>query len=787
MTKQLYLSTYDHGGYILWNGDFRARLESGEAWLRKYPKFKLGLDNESFAYDIFDEISPEINEKIREMLKNYKGRFGIGSTTYGQPLSVFISNESNVRQLTYAIRANLKHFGTTPEVYAISEHALHGQIPQLALSCGYKAALMRTHFMMYGYNPTYDSPWGLWYGDDGSAIPTVPTYEGEGNEFGITTLDNWILTRWPDQTDKSPEMFLEKFNKIEPLLATRYDDITLRCEGLPAFAETKENYHWILLEEIFGLYGEPKDEYRPDPTEFVVRMPWGYCGNEIWNGCREAENRVQLAETLDAFTWMLGGESDGERLERAWKNLMVAQHHDVQICGLLTDSRKYIPASLAASDEVISGAEKQIGSKLSGGENMLAAVNINSFETEALLELECVLERSKGAPGFVVCSGDERIIPEVLPVEYRSNGKITRAILRFPAKLKPYSAKVYRAVPAYDGEPCEPECRIEVDGLKIRTPYADIALSDKGGIASIVSRGREVVRSAEGTLIAGVIDGVDCRSVGTWHIINGKNMVEAISRGMIGSIPYSFTLKFYAHTPRIDCEAVFTHNGERIGSVAPSTDFKLNFNGFVHENKLRFLLETPLAGVGRADRPFMDIVTDDKYVQGLTWAAVCEDEAGLAVFNKGSMCLTREPGAVSVPLAYANDYIWGRRMLWGEYRHQFALWPMGAFDPSELNREARKYQTPPHTFAPSDREGGAEEIIFLRPEYSDSASGSAVLVEDGRLRVRVYEDAGKTASAAIKSDFAVLAGECDLMNNPIGGADSSLSPRRIKTYILERK
>ena len=36
-----------------------------------------------------------------------------------------------MRQLVYGIRADQRHFGYTPVVYLMSEHAMHSQIPQL--------------------------------------------------------------------------------------------------------------------------------------------------------------------------------------------------------------------------------------------------------------------------------------------------------------------------------------------------------------------------------------------------------------------------------------------------------------------------------------------------------------------------------------------------------------------------------------------------------------------------------------------------------------------------------
>jgi len=158
----MFLLSYDHGGHILWDELFEKHLDSACEWLKKYPKFKIGLDNECFAYDFYNESNPDLIIKIKKMLVEFKGRFGIGSCTYGQPLSVFINDESNVRQLIYAYRTNYKFFGMNPPWYAVSEHAFHTQIPQLVKQTGYRGILMRTHFMMYGFNPVYDIPCGIW-------------------------------------------------------------------------------------------------------------------------------------------------------------------------------------------------------------------------------------------------------------------------------------------------------------------------------------------------------------------------------------------------------------------------------------------------------------------------------------------------------------------------------------------------------------------------------------------------------------------------------------------------
>jgi len=56
---------------------------------------------------------------------------------------------------------------------------------------------------------------------------------------------------------------------------------------------------------------------RTDDNDFHGKMPWGYCGSEIFNGCRAAEVDAAIAERLNAMAVALGGTSQQEKLEEA--------------------------------------------------------------------------------------------------------------------------------------------------------------------------------------------------------------------------------------------------------------------------------------------------------------------------------------------------------------------------------------------------------------------------------------------------------------------------------------
>ncbi len=737
MKKTMYLMSYDHGGYVFWRERFYEKLLEAEQLLRKYPNFKIGLDNESFAYEEFGRTDPKVIEKIKSMLKEFKGRFGIGASTYGQPLSAFVCEESNYRQLTYAIRTNLEIFGVTPPVYAISEHALHSQLPQLLNQVGYKQAIIRTHFMMYGYNPTINAPYCSWIGDDGSSIPAVPTYDGEGAQFGKTTVDNWFLTRWPDVTDESPEDFAEQFKHIEPLLASRYDDLDLRCERMIEHTVENQQYKWVLLEDLGDIYdGVEQTPFVTKPDDFTLRMPWGYCGGELMRLVRMCENNCVVAERCDAAAYILTGESMQKDMETAWKNALIMQHHDLQICGLIDETQAFSDASLTASNHVIDRSMEIIANSFNRGENSVVIFNPLDKSVEMPVKVRIQFGIKNKGTGFKAICGDEVIACE-FDYEQQRKKECVCATVYFTATLKPFSAKCYDIIP--DNSVISVPMQQEKD--KIETDNYIICLDDNG-IKSIYSKKmrRYISAADKGMLFRGVINDKEEVSSGKWHIYSYNQFVIAEQIGNIGTITYKFTMTVHNSLDRIECDVTFSHHGEKIG-VAGQYEFLDDTNGFIHEKKLRFALPVVSDNLGYRDMPFVIGDTENSYLQGNYWTGI---EGELAYLNKGAMCSVREDDCFSLPLEYSNEYVWGKRILFGDYEHSFAIMPYK--DTTKVHLEAYEYNHQPVIYVAEKGRGKySGEIEFIDCKMTDNLLTTALYAENGNLYMRVYETEGKSA------------------------------------------
>jgi hypothetical protein len=795
----VYMLTYDHGGLILWGSDhFRERLENAIEWLDKYPTFKIGLDNEAQIYDYFAENEPALLEELTGYLEKYKGRFAIGSCTYGQPLSQFINEESNIRQIYYAVKACQEHFNYRPPVYLMSEHAMHSQIPQILNGFDFDGAIMRTHFMMYGYNPTFDVPIGWWKGLDGSTIATIPTYPGEGAEFGKTPVDNWILTRYPGpECSDSMEVFRKQFIHIHPLLASRADDSGLRREGLVSKYENNPQYQWILLDELMDIFPEPEMEMVTLPNDFTVRMPWGYCGNEIWNGCRKAEVQVLTAERLASLEFLHGGQSYEQELEESWKNLLLAQHHDVQIVGLLPEAHKLLPASIHYSEEVIQSAMNYFALNMSGtGIRQVTVFNPHSWPITRWITTDIAL--SKGEAGaFVVRTGNMEIPVRIISAHRFSDESILEGRIAFKAELPPLSITSFSVIPS-DGNPMMKSSEISVDeeNMRIINPFIEIKLSQHGGIESIrnVVTGEFITGKTERSgFFAGTINGTYCESAGRWIIHrSGESTpwVEASEYGFISDIPYHFEITVYEDSPQIDCKVEFSINGQKIGLL--SDNKRDSHSPFVHNKKLRFKffpnIDEQAAGI--RDLPFAIAETMDSCIEGNYWTALSDGKIGIAFFNKGTMGSIRESdGSLSIPLAYAMYYIWGTRMLYGNYSYEFAIYPFaGQWEKTDLHKSALEYNFPVPVVATDPGNGKPGNRVDLLSSGSDHVILSALYPSAGKVYIRFYEYKGLPCDISLpifKEEKSIT--EVNLMGTTLNQVSETIhfNPWQIKTFRIE--
>ena len=277
----------------------------------------------------------------------------------------------------------------------------------------------------------------------------------------------------------------------------------------------------------------------------------------------------------------------------------------------------------------------------------------------------------------------------------------------------------------------------------------------------------------------------------------GRLLRSALSQtqseyGFIGGIPYTFEIRFRADSPRLDCRVSFHFENERIGQL--SEDVRDTTSAFVHEAKLRFKLfpATGTDAVGVHELPFSISETKNRYVDGIHWSAVADQEKGAAFYNRGTMGTVREDdGGFSMPLAYAMNYIWGIRMLTGEFSYEFAFEPfVGKWRNADLHRKALEYNFPVVSVCSAVGSGRLGDTVQPLSVGAAGVMVSALYPEGAKTYLRLFDYSDQAAEAAV----AFGNGEARLEKTDLLGRDEKpasslvrLRPWQFQTFRVELK
>ena len=246
----------------------------------------------------------------------------------------------------------------------------------------------------------------------------------------------------------------------------------------------------------------------------------------------------------------------------------------------------------------------------------------------------------------------------------------------------------------------------------------------------------------------------------------------------------------HADSPRLDFSVKFHFENQRIGVLSDEKrDAK---SGFIHEAKLRFKLYPAVgdSATGVRDVPFGVAETGAAYVEGIHWAALADGSTGIAIFNRGSMGSVRETdGGFSIPLAFAMYYIWGTRMLTGDFTYEFALYPFdGEWRQANLHRSSLEYNFPFVAVASAAGDERLGHEVRLVDAASPDAMVTALYSAGGRTYVRLFEYQGR----ATRAELRYLKGrarltEVDLAGNEKGpvNAPVALGPWQFRTLRID--
>lgn len=267
-----------------------------------------------------------------------------------------------------------------------------------------------------------------------------------------------------------------------------------------------------------------------------------------------------------------------DEIEKAWKNHISAQNHDITICFLDKSAEEYDEKAENIAKGLIKDLGREIIKNIKIKDCDSAIVIFNPYSFNLNKEIIFNLEFEKPISGFKMINYKNKEVNfDVLKME-KENEKIKNAKIFFKADIPSLGYSVYRVL---KDKKINPEQNY-VDE-KIKTKHFEIKLKQNGGLEYLIDRNKNKILISS-SFLSGRINDVYCESEGEFiKKLKRKNFYEITESGKIGGVPYEVNLNIYKDLPYFDVKIKINYNGEKIGRA----------NGFDQKEKLHFKLNLP--------------------------------------------------------------------------------------------------------------------------------------------------------------------------------------------------
>ena len=105
------------------------------------------------------------------------------------------------------------------------------------------------------------------------------------------------------------------------------------CPKAIRSSPTQYPVEFVTLKEYLDKYGEDPKETIYLPMDALDKwLTWGIGGDQMRILDRKVEGLLLAARSSMPLPSALGAKSQAERLDKAWKDLMASQSHDVGLC-----------------------------------------------------------------------------------------------------------------------------------------------------------------------------------------------------------------------------------------------------------------------------------------------------------------------------------------------------------------------------------------------------------------------------------------------------------------------
>lgn len=362
-----------------YHGGSRGHMPAG-SWrdilnaMRAIPEWKISLDIEPASWDDLRREDPQAYREIQKLLDDraVNARVEVVNGTFSQPFGWAQGGESNIRQLLRGREVLKEHFpNAVIETYAVQEPCWASCLPQLLRSLGFTAAVLKDPGTAWGgYAAGFDAETVNWVGPDGTSIAAVPRYACEE-----------LLHVWETESVTGSAEFSRKCvaHGIAHPSGNCFQDLGWAARPKVAGAHIR----FVTWREYMKQVADkPQKQWRFSPEDILTTLPWGEKTLQtLAQQVRSAENRVLVAEKMASMAAALhGGSYPAERLQRAWDQLLWAQHHDAWITATTRTGRQawafQVASETMETEEIGTAIIGSSAETLSRGENRPASVPI---------------------------------------------------------------------------------------------------------------------------------------------------------------------------------------------------------------------------------------------------------------------------------------------------------------------------------------------------------------------------------------------------------------------------
>lgn len=309
-----------YGHYPMWVTQFMVDK------LTEHPEWQLGLEIEPETWDTVKVKEPVAYNNFKNIATDKRVEFT--NPAYAQPYCYNISGESIIRQFEYGIKKIHQHFpDVTFTTYSVEEPCFTSSLPLILRLFGFKYAVLKCPNTCWGgYTAPYGGQLVNWIGTDGTAILTVPRYASEELEDNST----WQTKAW----DNSEAYLKASFNQgIENPVGMCYQDAGWKNGPWLGYGENVKNKSiYTTWRNYFENISNKKtnDNYYFSQEDMHVNLMWGsQVLQKIAQEVRVSENKIIIAEKIAAMANIDNKYNPiQERIDEAWRTLMMAQHHD---------------------------------------------------------------------------------------------------------------------------------------------------------------------------------------------------------------------------------------------------------------------------------------------------------------------------------------------------------------------------------------------------------------------------------------------------------------------------